>query len=76
MKMVEEHYNIRIAPSTNEDVFCEEVKDADAMIVSSSAITRKIIESGNRLKVIGRHGIEEFQGRFQGHNTKLLTILE
>ena len=57
MKLVEERYNIRVAPSTSEDVLCEEVKDADAMIVRSSAITAKIIESGERLKVIGRHGI-------------------
>lgn len=57
MKMVQERYKIKVSPSTNEDVLCEEVKDADALIVRSSAITSKIIESGTRLKVIGRHGI-------------------
>lgn len=57
MEMIKARYNVKVASSTSENVISEEVKDADALIVRSSPITSKIINSGSRLKVIGRHGI-------------------
>jgi len=45
-------------PGLNEADLAEAVKDADALVVrSGSKVTARVIESGERLKVIGRAGI-------------------
>ena len=41
-----------------EDKLCEEIKNFDALIVrSGTQVTAKVIESGTRLKIIGRAGV-------------------
>lgn len=57
-EILEEKANIKIAKSIEEDYLLEEVKDVDAIIIRANGkITRKIIESAPKLKVIGRHGV-------------------
>ncbi len=42
----------------DEEGLCEEIKDFDALIVrSGTQVTKKVIESGTRLKIIGRAGV-------------------
>ena len=57
IKLIEQHFTIKIAESTSEPVLVEAVKNVDAMIVRSSFISEEIIGAGKHLKVIGRHGI-------------------
>lgn len=52
-----EYADIRTASNTTEATLAEEIKDVDALIVRLAPITRKIINSANRLKVICRTGI-------------------
>lgn len=42
----------------NEDALCKEIKDYDALVVrSGTQVTRRVIQSGTRLKIIGRAGV-------------------
>ena len=52
-----EEVEVEIAESTEESVIKKAIKDADGAIVRVSPFTRAIIESGDRLQVIGRHGV-------------------
>lgn len=52
-----EEAEVVIAESTEESVVKKAIKDADGAIVRVSPFTRAIIESGDKLKVIGRHGV-------------------
>jgi len=48
---------VKLASSTSEDVLAEEVKDVDALIIRViGRVSRKVIESARKLKVIGHHG--------------------
>lgn len=46
-----------IADNTDEETVIKLIHDVDGAIVRVSPFTRKIIEAGNKLKVIGRHGV-------------------
>lgn len=42
----------------DEDSLCEEIKNFDALVVrSGTQVTKRVIESGTRLKIIGRAGV-------------------
>lgn len=47
---------LRVSPSSSEEVLSNEIIDADALITRTAVVTRTIIESSRRLKVIGRTG--------------------
>lgn len=49
--------DVEICPNADEDTIISRIADADALIVRSTQVTEKIIKSGKKLKVIGRHGI-------------------
>ncbi len=45
------------APSIDEPALCEAVKGMHAVIVRAARISQKVIEAGQELKVIGKHGV-------------------
>ncbi|MCL6610218.1 MAG: hydroxyacid dehydrogenase [Peptococcaceae bacterium] len=49
--------DVVVAPSPSESDVIPFIKDADALLVRSSRVTSSMMEAGERLKVIGRHGI-------------------
>ncbi|SFM46469.1 hydroxyacid dehydrogenase [Thermodesulforhabdus norvegica] len=57
MTILEQAGKVMVSPSVSEEVIVEELKDADAFVVRSSPVTRRMIQASPRLKVIGRHGI-------------------
>lgn len=57
LQLIRKVAEIEIAPDPSEDTLVTLIKDADALIVRSSKVTKNIIKAGRKLKVIGRHGI-------------------
>jgi len=50
--------DIEIKPGLDEDALCEAIEDAVGLIIRSGVkVTRRVIDSASRLKVIGRAGI-------------------
>lgn len=47
---------VKISPSTDEEVMEKEVRDVDAVLVRTTPITKKIMDSGKKLQIIARHG--------------------
>jgi len=47
---------VRVSPSTSEGVLSDEVSDADVLITRGAPITRKVIQSGKKLRAIGQTG--------------------
>lgn len=48
----------KILPTMSEDELCEAIKNYDALMVrSQTKVTRKVIEAGKNLKIIGRAGV-------------------
>ncbi|MEM3765535.1 MAG: hydroxyacid dehydrogenase [Candidatus Bathyarchaeia archaeon] len=57
MDILKKAANLKIASAVSEDILVKEIKDMDAVIIRAvGKISAKIIESANKLKVIGRHG--------------------
>ncbi|MBS3977064.1 MAG: hydroxyacid dehydrogenase [Syntrophomonadaceae bacterium] len=54
---LKEEVEVVIAEKTAEDYVKQAVKDCDGIIVRVTLLTRGIIEAGEKLKVIGRHGV-------------------
>jgi D-3-phosphoglycerate dehydrogenase len=54
-----EFYDLRILPGSypTEDVLAAACADADAVLARMALMTRRVIESAVRLKIIARHGI-------------------
>ncbi len=46
-----------IGSGATEEIICKEVVDCDAILARTAPFTKKVIDCGNKLKVIGRHGI-------------------
>lgn len=46
-----------VADNTSEERLVELVKDCSAILVRTASITRRIIESANKLEIIARHGV-------------------
>jgi D-3-phosphoglycerate dehydrogenase len=56
--ILSEKAEIVIADQLDEDYFVKKVGDMDGIIIRANGkVTRKIMESGPKLKVIGRHGV-------------------
>lgn len=53
---LQRQFEVEVAPDPLEDTLVSHIVDKDALVVRSSIITKKVIESGKNLKVIGRHG--------------------
>lgn len=54
--LVNAGFEVKISPSTNEEIMKAEIKDADAVVIRATPLTKSIIESGKNLKIISRHG--------------------
>ncbi|KPU44887.1 hydroxypyruvate reductase [Oxobacter pfennigii] len=50
-------YKIKMGNGCDEKAITEDVVDCDAILVRNVRITPKIIDAGNKLKVIARHGV-------------------
>ena len=50
-------YTIKMGRGLDEQTIMEDVVDCDALLARNEHITRKIMEAGNRLKVISKHGV-------------------
>ncbi len=56
--LLKEKCEVRLAPSSDENVLLENIGDVDAIILRASGnISRRLMERAHRLKVIGRHGV-------------------
>lgn len=55
--LLERGYEIKMGSGIDEDSILRDIVDCDAILLRTSKITAKILEAGNKLKVIGRHGI-------------------
>ena len=56
MDMLKEGAEVFIAENTKKETLVEAVKGMDAIIIRSSKLFNEIIDAGDSLKVIGRHG--------------------
>lgn len=50
-------YEVILGSSIAEDIVAKEIVDCEGLLIRTSKVTRHIIESGKKLKVIGRHGV-------------------
>jgi D-3-phosphoglycerate dehydrogenase len=58
MEILEKVADLKFSSALSEEVLAQEAKDVDGMVVRVPAvITRKILESAKKLKVIGRFGV-------------------
>ncbi len=58
VNLLRARYEVRMAPSLEEEALLESVRDVDAIIIRANGkISRRLIEHAPRLKVIGRHGV-------------------
>lgn len=53
-----ENIEVDILPTMSEDELCEKIVDYDALMIrSQTKVTKKILESGKNLKIVGRAGV-------------------
>lgn len=57
MNILSQAGSMLIAPDPSEDTMIGLIGDADALVVRSSKVSAKMIKAGEKLKVIGKHGI-------------------
>jgi len=57
VELLEKEVEVVFASDSSAETVCREIKGIDGVIVRTAPFTRKIIESANKLKVIGRHGV-------------------
>lgn len=50
-------YKLKVGSSLDETTLCHEVAGCDAILLRNARITRRVLEAGTNLKVIGRHGV-------------------
>jgi D-3-phosphoglycerate dehydrogenase len=50
-------YEIKMGSGTSEEILCREVKDCHAVLARTERLTAEVLEAGNELKVIARHGV-------------------
>lgn len=53
----ERGYQVRLGSGLSEETLCREARDCDAILVRTAMITRRVMESPARLKVIAKHGV-------------------
>lgn len=50
--------DVDFLPTMSEDELCEKIKDYDALMIrSQTKVTKKILEAGKNLKIVGRAGV-------------------
>lgn len=57
IKILEDVAEVKLASSPNEEDILKEIKDADALLVWRAHIGKKIINAGDRLKIIAIRGV-------------------
>ena len=57
MELLKKNAEVFVAKDTSKEELVKSVKGMDAIIVRSSPLYNEVIEAGDRLKVVGRHGI-------------------
>ncbi|MBC7316340.1 MAG: hydroxyacid dehydrogenase, partial [Chloroflexi bacterium] len=58
VKILQAEGNVRVAKGTDEETLIAELRDIDGVILRARGrMTRRVLESAPRLKVIGRHGV-------------------
>ena len=50
-------YEIKMGSGTTVEILCREVKDCHAVLARTERLTAEVLEAGNKLKVIARHGV-------------------
>jgi len=57
-KILEEVAEVEFIPTLSEDELAEKIKDFDALMIrSQTKVTKKILEAGKNLKIVGRAGV-------------------
>ena len=57
-KILEEVADVEFIPTLPEDELAEKIKDYDALMIrSQTKVTKKILEAGKKLKIVGRAGV-------------------
>ena len=57
-KILEGTAEVEFIPTLSEDELAEKIKDYDALMIrSQTKVTRKILEAGKKLKIVGRAGV-------------------
>lgn len=54
--LLEAGHEIRMGTGLSEEELAREVKDCDAILLRTAAVTRKVLEAGKKLKIVARHG--------------------
>lgn len=58
IQMLQEIGEVVLKPGLSEKALCEEIRDCDVLVVrSSTKVTRNVINSGKKLKLIARTGV-------------------
>lgn len=53
----EHGYEFVVGSGYDEETMATEIVDCDALLLRTANVSRKVMESGKKLKVIGRHGV-------------------
>ena len=57
-KIIEQAAEVDFLPTMSEDELAEKIKEYDALMIrSQTKVTRKILEAGTTLKIVGRAGV-------------------
>jgi D-3-phosphoglycerate dehydrogenase len=57
-KILEDVAQVEFIPTLSEDELAEKIKDFDALMIrSQTKVTKKILEAGKNLKIVGRAGV-------------------
>lgn len=57
IKLLKKEVEVILAPDSSVKTVCKEIKGIHGVIVRTAPFTREIIESADKLEVIGRHGV-------------------
>ncbi len=57
IRLLEKEVDVMLASDFSVETVCKEIKGIHGVIVRTAPFTREIIESADRLEVIGRHGV-------------------
>ena len=55
--LTDKGYTARVSPDTSEATYVREIRDCSGLLVRTAEIPASVIEAGNALKVIARHGV-------------------
>lgn len=55
--LIDKGYDVQVGPGFDIETLKAEVKDADALIVRTAEYPKEVIEAGEKLQIIARHGV-------------------